>query len=98
MMEIVFVVAVAENGVIGANGAMPWRLRSDMKHFKAVTMGRPVVMGRKTFASIGKPLPGRTNIVVTRDPQFPRRWRRGYPFLLRCEGDCHRRCAAAFRH
>jgi dihydrofolate reductase len=70
MMEIVFVVAVAENGVIGANGAMPWRLRSDMKHFKAVTMGRPVVMGRKTFASIGKPLPGRTNIVVTRDPDF----------------------------
>ena len=70
MMEIVFVVAVAENGVIGANGAMPWRLRSDMKHFKAVTMGRPVVMGLKTFASIGKPLPGRTNIVVTRDPDF----------------------------
>ena len=70
MMEIVFVVAVAENGVIGANGAMPWRLRSDMKHFKAVTMGRPVVMGRKTFVSIGRPLPGRTNIVVTRDAGF----------------------------
>ena len=70
MMEIVFVVAVAENGVIGANGAMPWRLRSDMKHFKAVTMGRPVVMGRKTFVSIGRPLPGRTNIVVTHDAGF----------------------------
>ena len=70
MMEMVFVVAVAENGVIGANGAMPWRMKSDMKRFVAITMGRPVVMGRKTFASIGKPLPGRTNIVVTRDPDF----------------------------
>ena len=66
-MEIVFVVAVAENGVIGANGAMPWRLKSDMARFVALTTGRPVVMGRKTFASIGRPLPRRTNIVVTRD-------------------------------
>ena len=69
-MEIVFVVAVAENGVIGAGGAMPWRLKSDMAHFKALTTGRPVVMGRKTFVSIGRPLPGRTNIVVTRDVGF----------------------------
>ena len=69
-MEIVFVVAIAENGVIGAGGAMPWRLKSDMAHFKALTIGRPVVMGRKTFASIGRPLPGRTNIVVTRDAAF----------------------------
>ena len=69
-MEIVFVVAVAENGVIGANGAMPWRLKSDMAHFVALTTGRPVVMGRKTFVSIGKPLPKRTNIVVTRDAGF----------------------------
>jgi dihydrofolate reductase len=69
-MEIVFVVAVAENGVIGANGAMPWRLKSDMAHFVALTTGRPVVMGRKTFASIGKPLPKRTNIVITRDAGF----------------------------
>jgi len=69
-MEIVFVVAVAENGVIGANGAMPWRLKSDMAHFVALTTGRPVVMGRKTFASIGKPLPRRTNIVITRDAGF----------------------------
>ena len=58
-MEIVFVVAVAENGVIGANGAMPWRLKSDMARFVALTTGRPVVMGRKTFASIGRPLPRR---------------------------------------
>jgi dihydrofolate reductase len=69
-MEIVFVVAVAENGVIGANGVMPWRLKSDLQRFKALTFGRPVVMGRKTFASIGRPLPGRTNIVVTRDRDF----------------------------
>jgi dihydrofolate reductase len=69
-MEIVLIVAVAENGVIGAGGTMPWRLKSDMARFKALTLGRPVVMGRKTFASIGRPLPGRTNIVVTRDLGF----------------------------
>ena len=69
-MEIVLVVAIAENGVIGAAGAIPWRLKSDMKRFKALTVNKPVVMGRKTFISIGRPLPGRTNIVVTRDPDF----------------------------
>jgi dihydrofolate reductase len=69
-MEIVLIVAVAENGVIGAGGAIPWRLKSDMARFKALTTGRPVVMGRKTFVSIGRPLPGRTNIVVTRDAGF----------------------------
>ena len=69
-MEIVLIVAVAENGVIGAGGAIPWRLKSDMTRFKALTTGKPVVMGRKTFASIGRPLPGRTNIVVTRDEGF----------------------------
>jgi dihydrofolate reductase len=69
-MEIVLVVAVAENGVIGAGGAIPWRLKSDMARFKALTSGKPVVMGRKTFVSIGRPLPGRTNIVVTRDSGF----------------------------
>lgn len=69
-MEIVLVAAVAENGVIGASGAMPWRLKSDMSRFKALTSGKPVVMGRKTFISIGRPLPGRTNIVVTRDTGF----------------------------
>jgi dihydrofolate reductase len=69
-MEIVLIAAVAENGVIGASGAMPWRLKSDMARFKALTSGRPVVMGRKTFVSIGRPLPGRTNIVVTRDLGF----------------------------
>ena len=69
-MEIVLVVAVAENGVIGASGAIPWRLKSDMARLKALTIGKPVVMGRKTFVSIGRPLPGRTNIVVTRDADF----------------------------
>jgi dihydrofolate reductase len=71
--SLVLVVAVAENGVIGRNGQMPWRIPGDLKHFKAVTMGKPVVMGRKTYESIGKPLPGRTNIVLTRD----KHWRAG---------------------
>jgi dihydrofolate reductase len=68
---LVQVVAVAENGVIGRDGALPWRLKSDMAHFRALTMGKPVVMGRKTYQSLQKkPLPGRTNIVVTRDISF----------------------------
>jgi len=69
-MEIVLVVAVAENGVIGADGDMPWRLKSDLKRFKALTLGKPVVMGRKTFNAIGRPLPGRTCIVMTRGRDF----------------------------
>ena len=67
MISTILIVAVADNGVIGRDGGMPWRLKSDLQHFKALTLGKPVVMGRKTFASIGRPLPGRTNIVVTRD-------------------------------
>jgi len=69
-MEIVFVVAIAENGVIGAHGAIPWRVKSDMQRFKALTIGKPVVMGRKTFISLRRPLSGRTNIVITRDAAF----------------------------
>jgi dihydrofolate reductase len=69
-MEIVLVAAVAENGVIGRAGGMPWRLSADLKRFRARTWGRPVVMGRRTYAAIGAPLKGRTNIVVTRDPAF----------------------------
>jgi dihydrofolate reductase len=61
---------VADNGVIGQAGGMPWRLKSDLQHFRATTLGRPVVMGRKTFLSIGQPLRGRTNIVVSRDRGF----------------------------
>jgi dihydrofolate reductase len=70
MMEIVLIVAVADNGVIGADGTIPWRLKSDQQRFKAMTMGKPVVMGRKTFVSLKRPLPGRTNIVLTRDREF----------------------------
>ena len=69
--QIVLVAAVAENGVIGREGTLPWRLKSDMQRLKALTMGKPIVMGRKTFESIPRrPLPGRTNIVVTRDKDF----------------------------
>jgi dihydrofolate reductase len=66
----VLVAAVAENGVIGRDDGLPWRLRSDLRRFRARTWGKPVVMGRKTFQSVGKPLPGRTNIVVSRDRAF----------------------------
>lgn len=66
-MKIVLVAAVAENNVIGANGGMPWRLKSDLAHFRRLTIGKPVIMGRKTYQSIGKPLKDRTNIVVTRN-------------------------------
>ena len=69
-MEIVLIVAVADNGVIGAGGAIPWRLKTDLQRFKTMTMGKPVVMGRKTFMSLRRPLPGRTNIVLTRDGDF----------------------------
>ena len=64
------IVAVAENGVIGRAGQLPWRQPTDLKTFRRLTMGRPIIMGRKTFQSIGRPLDGRTNIVVTRDPRF----------------------------
>jgi dihydrofolate reductase len=68
--EIVLIAAVADNGVIGADNAIPWRLKSDMQRLKAITINKPVVMGRKTFASLKRPLPGRTNIVITRDADF----------------------------
>ncbi|MGJ4930250.1 dihydrofolate reductase [Bradyrhizobium sp. HKCCYLS2038] len=71
MIEIVLVVAIADNRVIGAAGGIPWRQKSDMQRLKAMTMGRPIVMGRKTFMSFPRrPLPGRTNIVITRDGAF----------------------------
>jgi dihydrofolate reductase len=70
LMQIVLIAAVADNGVIGANGAIPWRLKSDMQRFKAMTIDKPVVMGRKTFESFRRPLAGRSNIVVTRDANY----------------------------
>jgi dihydrofolate reductase len=68
--DISFVVAITENNVIGRDGGLPWRLSTDLKRFKALTMGKPVVMGRVCYDSIGKPLPGRPNIVITRNPDF----------------------------
>lgn len=67
---VTMVVAASENGVIGNRNQLPWRLPADLKHFKSVTMGKPMLMGRKTFESIGKALPGRRSLVLTRDPDF----------------------------
>jgi dihydrofolate reductase len=69
-IQIVLLVAVAENGVIGRDNALPWRLKSDLQRFRQISMGKPVLMGRKTYDSIGKPLKGRTNIVVSRHPDY----------------------------
>lgn len=69
-MTVALIVAVAENGVIGRDGGLPWRLSGDLRYFKSVTMGKPIIMGRKTFESIGRPLPGRRNIVVSGNPAF----------------------------
>ncbi|NCF13887.1 MAG: type 3 dihydrofolate reductase [Gammaproteobacteria bacterium] len=69
-MTISIIVAASENNVIGAAGDLPWRLSDDLRRFKTITMGKPIVMGRKTWDSIGRPLPGRQNIVVTRQAEF----------------------------
>jgi len=71
--EIVLIAAVAQNGVIGSRGGLPWRLPTDLKRFKSLTMGKPIVMGRKTCESIGRPLPGRMNIAISRNPDFSAR-------------------------
>jgi len=71
MTTISLILARADNGVIGDKGGLPWRLSDDLRRFKALTMGKPIIMGRKTWDSLPKkPLPGRSNIVVTRDPSF----------------------------
>jgi len=69
-MTISLIVAASRNGVIGRNGALPWHLPDDLRQFKRLTLGKPVIMGRRTWESIGRPLPGRRNIVLTRDPGF----------------------------
>jgi dihydrofolate reductase len=69
-MRISIVVAMDRNRLIGAGNGLPWRLPADLQHFKAITMGKALLMGRKTYESIGRALPGRTNIVVSRDPAF----------------------------
>jgi dihydrofolate reductase len=68
--RIYLIAAVAMNGVIGANGKLPWHLPEDLKHFKNLTLGHPILMGRRTWESLGKPLPGRENIVISRKPGF----------------------------
>ena len=69
-VRLALIAAVARNGVIGRGGGLPWRIPADLRYFKATTMGKPMIMGRRTFDSIGKALPGRTNIVVTRSGNF----------------------------
>ena len=70
MIRKALIVARADNGIIGVDNQLPWHLPSDLRYFKQVTMGKPVVMGRKTFESIGRPLPGRTNFVITRNADW----------------------------
>lgn len=70
VIELSIIVAVAENGVVGRNNSLPWHLPADLQFFKRTTLGKPIVMGRKTYESIGRPLPGRTNIVVSRNVDF----------------------------
>jgi len=69
-MKISLIVAMASNRVIGNNNLMPWHLSADLKKFKKITMGSPILMGRKTYESIGRPLPGRTNIIISRNPEY----------------------------
>jgi len=69
-MKIAMIAAMAKNRIIGADNDMPWHLPADLKHFKAITLGKAVIMGRKTYESIGKPLPGRTNIIITRQAGY----------------------------
>jgi len=98
-LPLVLVAAVGENGVIGRAGGLPWRLKTDLKRFRALTVGRPVVMGRRTYLSLGKALKDRTNIVVTRDPAFSAAGIVAAPSLKAAlevaEGDALRRGAAA---
>ncbi len=70
MVTLALVIARSEKGVIGHQGRLPWHISADLRHFKRLTVGKPVIMGRKTYESIGRPLPRRANIVVTRDPQW----------------------------
>jgi dihydrofolate reductase len=69
-MRIAAIVAMSDNRVIGNGNKLPWHLPADLAHFKKITMGKPIIMGRKTYESIGRPLPGRCNIIITRDPSF----------------------------
>ncbi|MCK6410492.1 dihydrofolate reductase [Thauera sp.] len=68
--ELVIIAAVARNGTIGRDNGLPWRLKADLQHFRTLTLGHPILMGRKTWESLGRPLPGRRNLVVSRDADF----------------------------
>ena len=93
MTKIHLIVARARNGVIGRNGALPWRLPEDLEHFKRVTMGHTIIIGRKTWDSIGRPLPGRRNIVLTRDPN----WQAAGAETARSLSEALRKCATGAR-
>ena len=69
-LPLCLIAAVADNAVIGCNNQLPWHLPADLKHFKALTLGKPIIMGRKTWDSLGRPLPGRLNLVVSRQPDL----------------------------
>ena len=77
--EIILIAAMARNRAIGRDNALPWRLRADLRHFKEQTLGQPVLMGRKTWLSLGRPLPGRRNVVLSRDPDFRPLGAEAYP-------------------
>lgn len=83
------VVAYSDNRVIGRDNALPWRLPSDLAHFKRVTMGQPIVMGRNTWESLGRPLPGRPNLVISRNVQYQAAGATVYPTLESALADCH---------
>ena len=96
--EVVVIAATARGGALGLDGRMPWHLPADLRHFKAATLGRPVIMGRRTFDSLGRPLPGRVNIVVTRTPDARIEGALTAPSLdaaLRLAGETARRDGAA---
>ena len=87
--ELVIIAAVARNGVIGKDNRLPWHLPEDLRHFKATTLGHPVLMGRKTWDSLGRPLPGRRNLVITRNPQFAAPGAEVYSGLVPALAACH---------
>ncbi len=85
---IQLVVAYSDNRAIGRDNALPWRLPSDLAHFKRVTLGQPIVMGRNTWESLGRPLPGRPNLVISRNPQYQASGATVYPTLEAALADC----------
>ena len=91
MLAVSLVVAMARNHVIGRDNSLPWHLPEDLRHFKTVTLGKPVLMGRRTFESIGRPLPGRTNLVLTRDTG----WKSDGVIVAHSLDDALARCGAA---